>query len=95
MIEVQSTLDGTVKEIEVNKAYVVDFTKLNSVNDLMLVLSGLGITYPGNHPLIQHLKPFLNLDNPIDLQPQPQPKKAEFIPLKKTDIGDRVFNKEK
>jgi hypothetical protein len=71
MIEVQSTLNGETKQIEENKAYVVDFSKLQSVNDLMLVLSGLGITYPGNHPLIEHLKPFLNLDNPIDI-PQAQ-----------------------
>jgi hypothetical protein len=90
-VELKATLNGTVGEINPNKAYLVDFSRLNSVNDLMIVLSGLGITYPGNHPLIQHLKPFLNLENPIDLQqPQQQPKKeqkAQFIPLRKTDLN--------
>jgi hypothetical protein len=33
------------------------------------------------------LKPFLNLDNPIDLQPQP--KKAPFIPLDKLDTPQK------
>jgi hypothetical protein len=99
MIEVQSTLNGETKKIQENKCYMVDFSRLQSVNDLMLVLSGLGITYPGNHPLIEHLKPFLNLDNPIDIPQQqqrqsvPQQQKANFIPLKKTDLEKRIFDK--
>jgi len=98
MIEVKSTLNGVNGKIDETKAYMVDFSKLQSVNDLMIVLSGLGITYPGNHPLIEHLKPFLNLENPLDLsggQPkQSNPKqKANFIPLKKTDLEQRIFNK--
>jgi hypothetical protein len=93
MIEVQSTLNGETKKIQADKAYIVDFSRLQSVNDLMLVLSGLGITYPGNHPLIEHLKPFLNLENPIDIPQQQQrqsvpsqQQKSNFIPLKKTDL---------
>lgn len=81
MIEVQSTLEGTPKEIDPTKAYMVDFSKLESVNDLIVILSGLGITFPGNHPIIPHIKKFLNTDNPIDIPRQPN--KAEFIPLKK------------
>jgi hypothetical protein len=96
MIEVQSTLNGETNKIEEGKAYLVDFSRLNSVNDLMVVLSGLGITYPYNHPLIEHLKPFLNLENPIDMPTQqPQPKKAPFIPLDKLDtpLEKRIFEK--
>lgn len=98
MIEVKSTLNGVSGTIDENKAYMVDFSRLQSVNDLMIVLSGLGITYPGNHPLIEHLKPFLNLENPLDL-PGGQPKqnnpqqKAASIPLRKTDLEQRIFNK--
>jgi hypothetical protein len=88
---VTSTLNGESNKIDENKAYMVDFSKLQSVNDLMIVLSGLGITYPGNHPLIQHLKPFLNLENPMEIppaqqRPTPPQHKATFIPLKKTDL---------
>jgi len=80
MIEVASTLDGTPKQIKKDQAYLVDFSKLNSVNDLILILSAMGISFPGNHPFIEQIKPFLNLDNPFPLE---QPKKPEFIPLKK------------
>jgi|688.fasta_scaffold1220472_2 hypothetical protein len=101
MIEVQSTLNGETKKIQADKCYMVDFSRLQSVNDLMVVLSGLGITYPGNHPLIEHLKPFLNLENPIDIPQQqqrqsvPQQQKANFIPLRKTDLEKRIFDKKK
>jgi hypothetical protein len=80
MIEVQSTLTGTTTEIKKDHAYLVDFSKLTSVNDLILVLSAMGISFPGNHPFIENIKPFLNLENPFPLE---QPKKPEFIPLKK------------
>lgn len=80
MIEVQSTLNGTVKNIKEDHAYLVDFSKMQSVNDLIMVLSAMGISFPGNHPYIETIKPFLNLDNPFPLQ---QPKQPEFIPLKK------------
>jgi hypothetical protein len=83
MIELQSTLNGETKKVEPNKMYVVDFSKMQSVNDLMVVLSALGITFPSDHPLIEHLTPFLNLDNPIDLPKQPN--RAPFVPLDKLD----------
>ena len=54
--------------IDTNSAYLVDFTKLNSVNDLIIILSGLGMAFPGNHPMITQLKPFLNLESPLPLQ---------------------------
>ena len=40
MIEVKSTLTGD-KEIDPKKAYIVDFSKLQKPEDLVLVLSGL------------------------------------------------------
>jgi hypothetical protein len=80
MIEVKSSLDGTVKDIKKDHAYLVDFSKLTSVNDLIMVLSAMGISFPGDHPFIEQIKPFLNLENPFPLQ---QPKQKEFIPLKK------------
>jgi hypothetical protein len=81
------TDNSSKKPIDVNSVYIVDFTKLNSVNDLILILSGLGIGFPGNHPLIENLKPFLNLDNPIPQQglqqPRPEPKDLELPKIKK------------
>lgn len=66
-VELKSTLDGQLGEVNPNHAYLVDFGKMNSVNDLMLVLSSFGFTIKGDHPFIEQLKPFLNLEKPIDL----------------------------
>jgi hypothetical protein len=82
-VELVSTLNGNTNEVDPTKAYVVDFSKLQKPEDLVLVLSGLGITFPGNHPIIPHIKQFLNLQNPIDLPQQP-----------KNDLEDRIFKGE-
>ena len=86
------TDNSATKQIDANSVYLVDFTKLNSVNDLVLILSGLGIGFPGNHPLMENLKPFLNLENPIpqeglqksqQQQPIPEPKDLKLPKLNK------------
>lgn len=73
------TLDG-VKQIDPTQAYMVDWTKMSTVNDLVLILASLGMAFPGNHPNIEMLKPFLNLDNPIPLAPQPPVQKEIKLP---------------
>lgn len=80
-VELASTIDGTVNELKPNHLYPIDFSKLNSVNDLILILASMGIGFPSDHPHIEQLKPFLNLNNAIALPEAP--KKPEFIPLKK------------
>lgn len=63
-VELKSSLEGTA-EVQSDKIYLVDFSKMQSVNDLILVLSALGISIKGDHPFINELKPFLNLEKPI------------------------------
>lgn len=76
-------LDG-VKEIDPTQAYMVEWSKMNSVNDLILILASLGMAFPGNHPNIEALKPFLKLDTPIPLMPPvaTQTEKVELPKLK-------------
>jgi hypothetical protein len=39
----------------------------------------MSIAFPGDHPHIEVLKPFLNTDNPMDMPARPkQPKQEEF-----------------
>lgn len=79
------SLAGTQKEINPNSIYMVDFTKMQSVNDMVLILASMAIAFPGNHPNIEQLKPFLNLDNPIDREQPQQPKQADLkLPKLKT-----------
>jgi len=79
------SLEGASKEIEPNSLYLVDFSKMNSVNDLVVILAAMSIAFPGNHPHFEAVKPFLNLDNPINIsnQQQPEAKELKMPKLKK------------
>jgi hypothetical protein len=81
MITQKANLDGTPVQpvIDMNSLYLIDFSKCNSVNDLMIILSSIGFTFSPYHPGFENLKPFLNLDNPIPVnQPQPEQKNEEL-----------------
>jgi hypothetical protein len=62
---------------------MVDWTKMTSVNDMVLILASMAIGFPGNHPNIEQLKPFLNLENPIKREGQPEKKSLDLPKLKK------------
>ena len=70
--------------IDETALYLVDFTKLNSVNDLVLILSAMGISFGATHPHFEVVKAFLNLDNPIHMNTMPQ--EQEFHPAGKKEI---------
>jgi hypothetical protein len=59
----KGTIDGIgTKPADPKALYLVDFTKLNSVNDLVVILSAMGISFAGSHPHFEVVKGFLNLD---------------------------------
>jgi len=66
--------------VDETAVYMVDWSKMTSVNDMVLILASMAIGFPGNHPNIQQLKPFLNLDNPI----KPQVQTEVALPKLKT-----------
>ncbi len=76
----------TPKEVEQlvdeNAVYMVDWSKMTSVNDMILILASMAIGFPGNHPNIQSLKPFLNLETPIKREGQPENKSLDLPKLK-------------
>jgi len=55
-------LDGTPAD---NAFYFVDYTKLKSVEDLILILGAVGFNFHTSHPHFDLVKPFLDLENPI------------------------------
>lgn len=69
-------------QIDENAVYMVDWSKMTSVNDMILILASMAIGFPGNHPNIQQLKPFLNLESPIKREAQPQEKSLDLPKLK-------------
>ena len=68
--------------IDETAVYMVDWSKMTSVNDMILILASMAIGFPGNHPNIQQLKPFLNLETPIKREPQPEQKEVALPKLK-------------
>jgi hypothetical protein len=83
MEETTFSLEGTQTEVDVNAIYMVDWSKMTSVNDMILILASMAIGFPGSHPNIEQLKPFLNLQNPIKQQGQPEKKSLDLPQLKK------------
>ena len=82
-METTTTLAGTELLIDETAVYMVDWSKMTSVNDMVLILASMAIGFPGNHPNIEALKPFLNLQSPIKREPQPEVKSVELPKLKK------------
>jgi hypothetical protein len=82
MEETTFSLEGTQTEVDPNSIYMVDWSKMQSVNDMVLILASMAIGFPGNHPNIEALKPFLNLDNPIQKQGAPVEKSVQLPKLK-------------
>ena len=60
----KATLDGT-PTINPNALYVVDFSKIESVNDLVLILASMQISFSPQHPHFDQVKRFLALESPI------------------------------
>lgn len=79
--ETTISLAGT--EIDKDALYLVDFSKISSVNDLVKIFACIGFTFSPYHPHFDELKPFLNLENPLPIPGQPQQPKQEEIKLPK------------
>jgi hypothetical protein len=81
METIKANLDGTrtqlvrpQTEIQSDSLYLVDFAKISSVNDLVLIFAAMGISFSTHHPHFDAVKQFLNLDNPIPINPTQQPQ---------------------
>jgi len=82
MSQTTTTLAGT--EVNKDALYLVDFNKLSSVEDLVLLFACLGLSFSGHHPHFETIRKFLDLNNPIKPnQPLPQQPKAEDLKLPK------------
>lgn len=48
--------------------YYINFSKLQNVNDLVLVLASMGFGLSDKNPGFEQVKQFLDLDKPVKLQ---------------------------
>jgi hypothetical protein len=83
METIKANIDGT-PVIDQNSVYLIDFSKITSVNDLILILASVGFSFSPHHPHFKTLQPFLNFDNPIPVNrgQQPEAKSVELPKLK-------------
>ena len=61
---IKTTLDGK-PNINKDALYFIDFSKLNRMEDLILILASIGFSFSPSHPHWEILQQFVNLDNPI------------------------------
>lgn len=64
------SLARTETQIDPNSIYMVDWSKMQSVNDMVLILASMAIAFPGSHPNIEAIKHLLNLEQPVPKQPE-------------------------
>jgi len=69
MIEVASTLDG-LKTEETEKLFLIDFSKITNVNELVMCLASIGLSISNKNPMFEQIKPFLALDQPFEIPNQ-------------------------
>ena len=69
MIELASTLDG-IKQEETEKLYLIDFSKIKNVNELVMCLASIGLTISTKNPMFEQVKPFLLLEQPFEVPNQ-------------------------
>ena len=50
--------------------YLLDYNKINSVDDIKAVLEAVAFNFVGTHPRIDTVKHLLDLDNPLLPPPQ-------------------------
>jgi hypothetical protein len=75
---------GSKPKLDDNALYLIDFTKIDSVESLILILASVGFSFSPRHPHFDKIKQFLALDNPIaHNQPiLPQEKELQLPKLK-------------
>lgn len=84
-MEQKTTISLAIDESKVdNEAlYFIDWQKVKSVNDLLLIIASLGMSFSPKHPAWEQIKYLADLERPIKQgQPQPEIKDLKLPKLK-------------
>ena len=66
MDTIKATLDGT-PAYDKDAVYLVDFSKMQSIEDLVTILASIGFSFSPLHPQFNNIKHLLALDKPIKI----------------------------
>lgn len=86
-METTTTLAGT--EINKDALFLVDFSRIESVESLVLIFACMGLSFSGHHPHFETIKHLLDLDNPVipnnPIPQQPTSQELKLPKLKRVD----------
>ena len=69
-------------EAREDSMYLVDFSKLSSVQDLIMVFASMGVSFHKSHPHWKNIEKFLDLNQPIPLNRNEAPRDVTDEPKK-------------
>lgn len=70
-------------EIDKDAVYLIDWSKMEKIEDLILLLASIGFSFSPMHPQFETIKHLLALDRPIKVGgPKPEPKQMQLPKLK-------------
>lgn len=80
------SLEQNLPTPDMNSLYLIDWEKVKTPNDLMLIVASLGISFSPHHPAWEMIKSFIDYSNPINPNPQgvklPEMKEMKLPQLK-------------
>ncbi len=76
------TLQQELPTPDKNCLYLIDWDKVKTPNDLMLIVASLGISFSPLHPAWDMIKGFIDYSNPVNPNPQPQKQELKMPKLK-------------
>lgn len=87
MQEQKTTISLNIEtpEADPTALYLVDWEQVKSVNDLMVIIASLGISFSPHHPAWERIKHLMDYSNPVKAQAPQMPEKKELkLPKLKT-----------
>jgi len=79
------SLQQQTPEVDQSALYLIDWEKVKTPNDLMLIVASLGISFSPLHPAWDMIKGFIDYTNPVKPNVPQMPEKKEMkLPKLKT-----------
>ena len=81
MEQTRTTLVGSLDDFnpdQTEKLYLIDFSKITNVNELVMCIASIGLTISNKNPMFNNVKQFLVLEQPFEVPNQTQPKEEKI-----------------
>jgi hypothetical protein len=72
------SLQQELPPADMNALYLIDWEKVTSVNDLMVIIASLGISFSPHHPAWDRIKGLVDYNNPVVPQSKQVPESKEI-----------------